>query len=91
MLRNIQSKINLKIQSLADLPIQSLCNMYLNQLEEDNRNLRRQNKQMEIVLDQIQARKAENQEAIKAKIQKLTHPKKRKTQKIIDPEGAQQQ
>ena len=53
MLRSIQSKINLKIQSLADLPIQSLCNMYLNQLEEENRNLRRQNKQMEIVLDQI--------------------------------------
>ena len=73
------------------MPIQSLCNMYLNQLEEENRNLRRQNKQMEIVLDQIQSRKTENQEIIKEKIQKLTHPKKRKTQKIIDPEGAQQQ
>ena len=46
---------------------------------------------MEIVLDQIQARKSENQEYIKAKIQKLTHPKKRTTQKIIDPEGASEQ
>jgi hypothetical protein len=68
LLRSIQSKINLKIQSLADLPIQSLADKFINQLEEENRNLRRQNKQMEIVLDQIQARKTEGQEYIKAKI-----------------------
>ena len=44
LLRSIQSKINLKIQSLADLPIQSLADRFINQLEEENRNLRRQNK-----------------------------------------------
>lgn len=41
---------------------------------------------MEVVLDQINTRKTANQEEVKRRINKLTHPKKRQTQKIIATE-----
>ena len=51
MLRTIKSKISAKINAMTDLPVTSIANMFINMLEEDNRNLKKQNKQMEIVLD----------------------------------------
>ncbi len=68
------------------MPVTSIANMFINMLENENRNLRRQNKQLEIALDQIATRKVEGQEEIKRRIDKLMHPGKKQTQKIIKTE-----
>jgi hypothetical protein len=57
VMKNIQSKISAKIDALTDMPVTSIANMFINMLENENRNLRRQNKQLEIALDQIATRK----------------------------------
>ena len=44
MLRTIKSKISAKINAMTDLPVSSIANMFINMLEEDNRNLKKQNK-----------------------------------------------
>ena len=87
MLRTIKSKISAKISALSEQPITSIADMFNNMLEEENRELRKQNKQMEIVLDQIEQRKVAGQEEIKRQIERLVNPKKRRTQKIIEPEA----
>lgn len=79
MLNSIQSKISQKINTMVDAPVTSIANMFINMLENENRNLRKQNKQLEVVLDQINSRKTANQEEVKRRINKLTHPKKRQT------------
>ena len=43
-------------------------------VENDSRELRRQNKQLETLINQIQVKKAANQEAIKKRMDKLFKP-----------------
>lgn len=44
MLKSIQSKISQKISTMVDAPVTSIANMFINKLENENRNLRNQNK-----------------------------------------------
>ena len=85
--KSIKSKISAKINGIAELSIESIADGFISMVENDSRGLRRQNKQLETLINQIQIKKANNQEAIKKRMDKLFKPDCKTTQQIIDPIG----
>ena len=85
--KSIKSKISAKINGIAELSIESIADGFIQMVENDSRELRRQNKQLETLINQIQVKKANNQEAIKKRMDKLFKPDCKTTQQIIDPIG----
>jgi hypothetical protein len=72
--KSIKSKISAKINCIAELSIGSIADGFISMIENDSRELRRQNKQLETLINQIQVKKANNQEAIKKRMDKLFKP-----------------
>ena len=85
--KSIKSKISAKINGIAELSVGSIADGFISMVENDSRELRRQNKQLETLINQIQVKKANNQEAIKKRMDKLFKPDCKTTQQIIDPIG----
>ena len=85
--KSIKSKISAKINGIAELSIGSIADGFISMVENDSRELRRQNKQLETLINHIQVKKAANQEAIKKRMDKLFKPDCKTTQQIIDPIG----
>lgn len=83
--KNIQSKINAKINSLLEAPITSIANGFINMLEEDNRVIRNENRQLDTEIDQIKAKKSDNEQKIKKDIQRIFKPNVDQTEQVIDP------
>lgn len=83
--KSIISKISAKINSLAEAPIYSIANGFINMLEEDNRNLRNQNRQLDTIISQVKQKKVANQNKIKRNINKIFKPNADDTQQVIDP------
>ena len=85
--KNIKAKMSAKINDIGELSVQSIVDGIVQQVEEDSRELRRQNKQLEIMINQLQIKKTKNQENIKKMMNKLFKPDSKTTQQIIDPIG----
>lgn len=83
--KSIMSKISAKINSLAEAPITSIANGFINMLENDNRNLRNQNRQLDTIISQVKQKKVVNQNKIKKNINKIFKPNADTTQQVIDP------
>lgn len=84
-IKSIQSKISAKINAIAEKPITAIADGFIQMLENDNRQLRQQNKQLENYLISIKQRKAEGDEQIKRDMQQLLKPGSKPTQQVIDP------
>ena len=54
-------------------------------LENDNRNLRNQNRQLDTIISQVKQKKVANQNKIKKNINKIFKPNADTTQQVIDP------
>ena len=77
--KNIKAKMSAKINDIGELSVQSIVDGIVQQVEEDSRELRRQNKQLEIMINQLQIKKTKNQENIKKMMNKLFKPDSKTT------------
>ena len=87
-LKTIQSKINVKINTLMELPISSIANAFSMMMEEDNRRLRNENKQLDAAIAALEAKKVKNQANIKNMFKKISDPDGNLKQHINDPISA---
>jgi hypothetical protein len=84
-LKNLQSKLQAKVEALVEMPITAIADGYIKMLEEDNRRIRRENIQIRAYQTQIKTKKVKNQEKIKSDFNKVFNPKAKQTQHVIDP------
>ena len=84
-LKNLQSKLQAKVEALVEMPITAIADGYIKMLEEDNRRIRRENIQIRAYQTQIKIKKVKNQEKIKSDFNRVFNPKAKQTQHVIDP------
>ena len=85
MLKTIQATVNAKIEALMELPINSLATSLMQTVENDSQRLRRENKQLEVSIAAIKAKKVANHHTIKKNIERIFKPNAKQTQQVIDP------
>lgn len=89
IVKSLISKLSAKINSLAEKPITAMANGFINMIEADSKQLRNQNKQLDVCITQLKTKKTKNAEKIKKKGLRALDPTANLKQQIVDPLSAQ--
>ena len=76
--KNLYNLMNNKINQLGEISLQSLVDGLKNPIVQDNYNLKKENKQLELYIEQIMAQRVKNQEKLKKLSEKLRAKLKKK-------------
>ena len=76
--KNLFNLMNTKINQLGEISLQSLVNGLKNPIVQDNYNLKKENKQLEVYIEQIMTQRVKNQEKLKKLSEKLRAKLKKK-------------
>ena len=76
--KNLYNLMNNKINQLGEISLQSLVNGLKNPIVQDNYNLKKENKQLELYIEQIMTQRVKNQEKLKKLSEKLRAKFKKK-------------
>ena len=76
--KNLLNSMNTKINQLGEISIQSLVYGLKNPIVQDNYNLKKENKQLEVYIEQIMTQRVKNQEKLKKLSERLRAKLKKK-------------
>ena len=84
--KNLYNLMNNKINQLGEISLQSLVDGLKNPIVQDNYNLKKENKQLEVYIEQIMTQRVKNQEKLK-KLSERLRAKLKKKQKEENNNG----